>query len=89
MGIKVDFEIHKAYVRHGVASAPCRDEKVAFDETEAPKSPSKTGCGSKIPTCYRVHFNGRWRRVYATCFNGSVMRFYIPSGEDKLTVSFY
>lgn len=81
-------DIMKAYVRHGSAGTPMRDEKVAFDITEAPKNPSRTGYGSKIPTEYRVHYNGRWRRVYAICFS-NVATFYIPDGKDKLIVSFY
>jgi len=83
-----DHEIMKAYVKHGTAPAPCRDEKVPFDITEAPKNPSRTGYGSKIPTQYRVFFNGRWRRVYAICFS-NVATHYIPDGKDKLIVSFY
>lgn len=82
-------EVIKAYVKHGTAPAPCRDEKVAFMVTDkTPKSPSRTGYGSKLPTEYMVHFNGRWRRVYAICFS-NVSTFYIPDGKEKLIVSFY
>ncbi len=85
-------EIFKAYVRHGKAGQPMRDEKVAYRQTEAPKNPSRTGYGSKLPTEHSVHFNGRWRRVYAIC-HSNVSTFYIidntsPS-KEKLIVSFY
>jgi hypothetical protein len=84
-----DSEIMKAYVKHGTAPAPCREEKVPFAiDSKAPKSPSRTGYGSKLPTQYRIHYKGRWRRVYAICFS-NVATFYIPDGKDKLIVSFY
>lgn len=83
-------EIFKAYVRHGKAGQPMRDEKVPYRSTEAPKSPSRTGYGSKLPTEHQIHLNGRWRRVYSVCFS-NVATFYVVDNKtnEKLPVSFY
>ena len=42
---------------------------VTCKETEAPVNRSVTGYGSRIPTRYMVHFQGRWRRVYCRIYS--------------------
>lgn len=54
--------------------------KLEVVETKAPLNFSRTGYGSKIPTCYKVNYFGKWLRVYAKCFS-NVSTMYIKSNR--------
>lgn len=48
--------------------------EIEHKTTPVPRySASQTGYGSKIPTRHlvRLPFDGRWRRVYVTCYSNS------------------
>jgi len=38
-------------------------------ETECPRSNSRTGYGSKVPTQYLVFIANKWRRVYCRIYS--------------------
>lgn len=46
-----------------------------------------SGYGKKLTTPYKVHHNGKLRRVYCSCFS-NVGTLYIMQGKEKLTVNF-
>ena len=39
-----------------------------------------SGYGKKIPTRHMVHYEGRWRRVYAACFSNACTTFVVHLG---------
>lgn len=39
--------------------------------TRQPKRKTLTGYGKDMPTDTQVFFEGRWRRVYATCYSNA------------------
>ena len=82
-------DVFKAYVKHGTAPEPCRDEKVPYQSRTAPVNRSRTGYGSKIPTEHMVHYNGRWRRVYAICYSNVATLYILASDNSKLIVNLY
>jgi hypothetical protein len=49
---------------------------------------SSTGYGKKIPTAYKVKYNGRWHRVYSICYS-NVSSQYIRTKTGDLIVNFY
>lgn len=49
---------------------------------------TRTGYGSKIPTVYKVQYNGRWYRVYSICYSNVSTEYILVKGE-KVTVQFY
>jgi hypothetical protein len=40
-----------------------------------------SGYGKKLTSPYKVHFLGRWRRVYYTCFSNTATHYVIVKGE--------
>lgn len=56
--------------------------------TEAPRNPSRTGYGAKIPTCYMVRtIDQKWRRVYCAIYSNSGTC-YVMHGKTKTIVDF-
>ena len=54
--------------------------------TELPKSGSTvSGYGKKLPTHYKVRFNNRLYRVYATCCSNT-STFFIMSNKKRIIV---
>ena len=47
---------------------------------------TSTGYGKKIPTTNKVHFAGRWRRIYCSIYSNIGTCFIIYEGKE-LTVS--
>lgn len=47
-----------------------------------------SGYGKKIPTSFKVKYNGRWYRVYSICYS-NVSSEYIRTKNGDLTVKFY
>ena len=41
-----------------------------------------TGYGRKLTTRYKVFYQGKWRRVYASCFSNTASIYIIVKGED-------
>ena len=50
-------------------------------ETECPKSNSKTGYGSKIPTKTVVFIDNKWRRVYCRIYSNIGTCYVLIKGE--------
>jgi len=50
--------------------------------TEPPRSRSRTGYGSKIPTAYMLQIAKRWHRVYAVCWSNASTAFIVIGGEN-------
>lgn len=55
--------------------------------TEAPRSPSVTGYGSKIPTKYMLKLDGRWHRVYVMQYSNSGTAYVIHRGRTSILES--
>lgn len=50
--------------------------------TDAPRNPSATGYGPKIPTRYMLEYDGRWRRVYMMQYGNAGSAYVIHKGAD-------
>lgn len=55
--------------------------------TVAPRSPSVTGYGSKIPTQYMLKLDGRWHRVYVMVYSNSGTAYVIHRGRTSILES--
>jgi len=56
---------------------PLQTVETECQETRLPRhGQNVTGYGSKIPTHYKIKWDGRWRRVYAACY-GNAPSLYI------------
>lgn len=74
------------YLQHKSDGNDCfMTEKVAHIVTDIPINRSRTGYGAKIPTCYKVKYNGRFYRVYSECFS-NLSREYIAGEFGKINV---
>lgn len=83
----MEFERAKSGPRAGelVRLHPCGP---AVKRTEAPRNPSRTGYGSKIPTAYMVRtVDSVWRRVYCACYSNVGTR-YVMHGKVRTIVDF-
>ena len=49
--------------------------------TEPPRSASRTGYGSKLPTQYLLQVAKRWHRVYAICWSNGSTCYIVKGGE--------
>ena len=49
-----------------------------------------TGYGSRIPTRWKVKFNGRWRRVYVRCYSNAGTAYIgkLSTTGENVTVTF-
>ena len=56
-------------------------KKGLVKETECPKSNSKTGYGSKIPTKTVVFIDNKWRRVYCRIYSNIGTSYVLIKGE--------
>jgi hypothetical protein len=55
----------------------------AVKETPEPRNYSRTGYGSKLPTCWMLQLDGkRWHRVYVVCFGNSGSAYVLSHGES-------
>ena len=43
--------------------------------------PQWDGYGDKIPTDWRIHFNNRYYRVYATCYSNVASHWFVANGK--------
>lgn len=87
-------QVTQAFIQHGGngvgSTRPMLTEEVAYQQREAPRSgQTRTGYGSKLPTDHMVHFEGRWRRVYAICFSNCATLYILDRDNSKLIVSLY
>lgn len=78
-----------AYLQHGHGTqGPFQTEQVPVkrDPMAWHKNPRLTytasGYGEKIPTEYKIHWRGRWRRVYCRIFS-NVGTLYILTSESE------
>lgn len=44
-------------------------------------SQTASGYGCKLTTRYMVHYKGRWRRVYSSCYSNSGVLYILVRGE--------
>ena len=81
----------KAYVQHGTSGTPMRTEEVEV-KTDPLRhhtlglSYTASGYGAKLPTVFKVFYQGRWYRVYSVCFSNVSTEYIISKGE-KLNVA--
>lgn len=57
--------------RDTFSTTACESKESPLWWQEKGLSFTATGYGSRIPTRYLVHFNGRWRRVYFRCYSNA------------------
>ena len=50
-------------------------------ETKLPRTNFISGYGSKIPTGYKVNFQNRLYRIYATCYSNNASLWFISKGK--------
>ena len=79
------------YLQHGKAGEPRRTEQV---ENKVDRlyhhihglMYTATGCGSKLPTEFKVKYLNRWYRVYSVCWSNCSTE-YILVNQKKVTVT--
>ncbi len=49
---------------------------------EAPRNPSRTGYGGKIPTAYWLRYENKWRRVYVMNYGNAGTAYILVKGEQ-------
>lgn len=70
------------YLQFGKAGEPMRTGSgYCAADACAPRNNSATGYGSKIPTSYRVAYEGRLYRVYCACWSNVGSLYAIIKGE--------
>lgn len=81
------------YLQFGKAGQPM--QTVAVPHKEEPMrhhklglSFTRTGYGTKLPTVYKVQYNGRWYRVYSICCSNVSTEYILVKGE-RVTVTIY
>jgi len=82
----------KAYLQFGgafcgKAEGPFQTISANLKTTESPVNRNVTGYGRRIPTCYMVEHNGKWRRVYACSFGNWPTLYIGTSAEPIATVN--
>ena len=60
-------------------------EQGLVKETECPKSNSKMGYGSKMPTQYMVFIANKWRRVYCRIYS-NIGTLYFLSNKERVII---
>lgn len=73
-----------AYVQHGSWGGPYQTVMAdgVLVEDSVPVNPYAMGYGPKIPTQYKVLYQGYWRRVYSACYSNSGTLYIIIRGTD-------
>lgn len=81
----------QAYIQHGTGTT----EALSTESVEIKEAPLKwqlmglsytaTGYGAKIPTCYMIKYQGKWRRVYYAIWS-NIGTTYIGKRSDNLIV---
>jgi hypothetical protein len=67
----------RAYLQFGSGSGPFQTvEAPATEDAQARPYTVQREYGARLPTSYRVKWQGRWRRVYAARY-GNAATFYI------------
>ena len=59
-------------------------EQGLVKETECPRSNSRAGYGSKIPTQYKVFVENKWRRVYCRQYSNIGTCYVLIKGEQVI-----
>lgn len=83
----------KAYLQHGrgtqgpfrTESVQCIDSPMTFHKLGL--SYTQSGYGSKIPTPYKVLFEGRWHRVYCKIYSNIGVNYIVSRHGDDGTIS--
>jgi hypothetical protein len=81
-----------AYLQHGTPGGPYLTQKVParvdllWWQVEG-LSYTATGYGGRIPTRYKVQYNGRWRRVYCAIWSNAGTCYIGESIRDGVIVS--
>jgi hypothetical protein len=83
----------EVFLHFGKAGEPMRTVAVPHKEEPMPHhkaglSYTRTGYGSKLPSMYKVQYNGRWYRVYSIYYSNVSTEYIVVKGE-RVTVQFY
>lgn len=82
------------YIQYGQAGSAMRTKQAAVKVEElrhhkAGLSYTTTGYGNKLPTIYKVHVGGKWRRVYSRCFSNVSSEYVIIDGQEVSVTIYY
>lgn len=58
------------------------DHETELEETETPRNRSRSGYGSKIPTSYKINYNGRKYRIYCRIYSNNGTCYFIANGQE-------
>jgi hypothetical protein len=75
-----------AYIKHGEWGGPYLTnmaDGVAVDGYCRP-NPYVMGYGAKVPTCYRILYQGAWRRVYIALYGNIGSAYVTIRGIDTI-----
>lgn len=64
-----------------VDAVDCHIKEVPLRHHSLGLSYTATGYGRKIPTRYKVYYNGLWRRVYSACYSNVSTEFIETNGK--------
>jgi len=83
----------EVFLKFGKAGTPMQTVAVPYKEEPMPHhtaglSYTRTGYGSKIPSLYKVQYQGRWYRVYSVCYSNVSTEYIVVKGE-RVVVQFY
>ncbi|WCO82008.1 hypothetical protein vBPpSSYP_26 [Pseudomonas phage vB_PpS_SYP] len=87
------FKKMEVFLQFGKAGEPMRTVAVPHKQElmkhhHLELSFTRTGYGSKIPSMYKVQYQGRWYRVYSICYSNVSTEYIVVKGE-RVTVQFY
>lgn len=57
------------------------DHNTELEQTETPLNRSRSGYGSKIPTSYKINFNGKKYRIYCQIYSNNGTCYFITNKQ--------
>ena len=67
--------------KQGIININGEYKDIDLIESKQPKANFLSGYGSKIPTGYKVNFQNRLYRIYATCYSNNASLWFINKGK--------
>jgi hypothetical protein len=73
------------YIKHGDWGGPYKTVMAdGVEHGEAPRSPYVGGYGKRIPTPWKLLYQGYWRRVYCCCYGNAGSCYITIKDKDVL-----
>ena len=61
-------------IRGDLVDSPLDWQRLGLQQTA-------TGYGAKLTTCWKIHFEGKLRRIYATCYGNAASCWFTFKGQ--------